>query len=138
MIDVDFLSVEEIMAIHRDQLQRYGGLPGIRDQNLLESAVAMPQLTFDNAFVHRDIAAMAAAYLFHIGKNHPFVDGNKRTATAAALVFLLINGFRLTVSDDNLSSIVLDVILDKISKDELADLIRCNITTELYFLKFPL
>ena len=95
MFTIDFLSTREIMVIHRDQLKRYGGLDGIRDQNLLESAAAMPQLIFDGNYVHQDVSAMAAAYLFHIGKNHPFLDGNKRTATATALVFLLINGFRL-------------------------------------------
>ena len=130
MFTVDFLSTREIMVIHRDQLERYGGLDGIRDQNLLESAAAMPQLTFDGNYVHQDVSAMAAAYLFHIGKNHPFFDGNKRTATASALVFLLLNGFRLTVSDDKLSSIVLDVMEGKIGKDDLSELFRNNITPE--------
>lgn len=130
---MDFLSIDEILVIHHDQLQRYGGLNGIRDQLLLESASAMPKQTFGGTYIHHDVAGMAAAYLFHIGKNHPFIDGNKRTATATALVFLLINGFRLTVPDDNLYSTVMDVILEKISKDELTDFIRCNIVPEHSF-----
>jgi death on curing protein len=95
-----FLTLEEILALHQDQVSRYGGISGVRDLGLLSSALGMPSATFGGEFLHNDIFEMAAAYLFHIAKNHPFLDGNKRTALAAALVFLWLNGFRL-VSDEN-------------------------------------
>jgi death-on-curing protein len=93
--DVDevlFLSVEEVLALHDDQLRLFGGSAGIRDRNALESAIATPAATFDGAFLHDDLFHMAAAYAFHLAENQPFVDGNKRTAINAALVFLDING----------------------------------------------
>lgn len=82
-----FLTLDEALDIHRDQIQRYGGSSGIRDLGLLQSALAQPQAAFAGQFLHADLIEMAAAYLFHITQNHPFVDGNKRTGTAAALVF---------------------------------------------------
>jgi death-on-curing protein len=86
-----FLDVEEVLAIHRYQIERYGGSLGVRDLGLLQSAVAMPQAGAGDEYFHEDIFEMAAAYLFHIVRNHPFIDGNKRTGTAAALVFLDLN-----------------------------------------------
>jgi death on curing protein len=126
MQEYDFLSVEDVLDIHIDQLQRYGGLSGIRDQCLLESAIAMPQATFDGNYVHSDLFEMAAAYLFHLGRNHPFLDGNKRTATVSALVFLRLNDYDLNTDNEILTSTVLDVIAGKISKAELAQFFRNN------------
>ena len=83
-----FLSLDDVLELHEMQLDSYGGATGIRDQGLLESAVMMPQASFGGEFVHKDIFVMAAAYAFHIAENQPFVDGNKRTALASALVFL--------------------------------------------------
>ena len=80
----DFLDIEDVLELHALQLARYGGADGVRDRGLLESAVAQPQATFDGAFVHDGLFAMAAAYLFHIVQNHPFIDGNKRAGAAAA------------------------------------------------------
>ena len=73
-----FLSLEEVLEIHQQQIENYGGGPGVRDISLLESAIAQPQATFSTEFLHDSMPAMAAAYLFHICRNHPFVDGNKR------------------------------------------------------------
>jgi death on curing protein len=87
----DFLALEEVLDLHERQLARYGGAGGVRSRGGLESAAAMPAQTFGGAFVHEDIPAMAAAYAFHIAQNQPFVDGNKRTGLAAALVFLELN-----------------------------------------------
>lgn len=87
-----FLTLAEVMEIHADQILRYGGAKGIRDVNLLSSAVAMPLASYEEKFLHNDIFEMAAAYTFHICQNHPFVDGNKRTALASGLVFLEMNG----------------------------------------------
>ncbi|MFZ4404673.1 MAG: type II toxin-antitoxin system death-on-curing family toxin [Pseudobdellovibrionaceae bacterium] len=83
-----FLSLDDVLALHEMQLESYGGATGIRDRGLLESAVMMPQASFGGEFVHKDVYEMAAAYAFHIAENQPFVDGNKRTALASALVFL--------------------------------------------------
>jgi death-on-curing protein len=87
-----FLDVEDVLLIHQGQLGSYGGAAGVRDEGLLESAVAMPRATAGGEFVHEDVYAMAAAYAFHIAQNQPFVDGNKRTGLLAALVFLDLNG----------------------------------------------
>lgn len=88
-----FLSVEDVLALHDDQLRLFGGSAGVRDRGALESAVATPQATFDDEFLHEDLFHMAAAYAFHIAENQPFVDGNKRTGLNAALVFLDVNGW---------------------------------------------
>ena len=97
MKKIAFLTLAEVAKIHSDQIQHYGGSEGIRDMNLLSSAVAMPYASFSGRFLHSDLYEMAAAYAFHLCQNHPFVDGNKRTALASALVFLELNG--ITVSD---------------------------------------
>ena len=87
-----FLDVDDVIRLHFDQLKAFGGSGGIRDRGLLESAVAQPAATFGGDFLHESLSAMAAAYLLHIVMNHPFVDGNKRTGLAAAVVFLDLNG----------------------------------------------
>jgi len=87
-----YLTIAEVLAIHRQQIDRYGGRNGIRDLGLLESAVFRPQTGYYNS-----VAEEAAALMESLGNNHPFVDGNKRVAFAAAHVFLLVNGFDLKV-----------------------------------------
>lgn len=86
-----FISIEVVRAIHALQIQEFGGSEGIRDEGLLESAVAQPMATFSGEYLHGDVFAMAAAYLFHLVKNHPFIDGYKRTGLAVCLVFLKAN-----------------------------------------------
>jgi len=94
-VAIDFLNVADVLTIHVDQIERYGGDPGIRDLGLLESAVAQGRATFDGKPLHEFPFETAAAYMFHLVKNHPFVDGNKRTGAAAALVFLDFNGVEI-------------------------------------------
>jgi death-on-curing protein len=89
---VRFLSVENVLAIHADTIAEEGGSAGVREIGLLESAVAMPQATFEGAYLHPGLAAMAAAYLFHLCQNHAFVDGNKRAAAFSTVLFLALNG----------------------------------------------
>src|SRR5687768_12741314 len=96
----NFLALDEVLEIHRDQLTRYGGLGGIRDLGLLQSAVAQPQATFAGQFLHADLAEMAAAYLFHIVQNHPFLDGNKRVGAVSAIVFLKMNDHEIEATND--------------------------------------
>ena len=119
-----FLSLPEILAIHQDQITRYGGDPGIRDIELLKSAIGMPAATYGGMFLHTDIHEMAAAYLFHLVKNHPFVDGNKRTGSVASLVFLDMNGYRFGASEDDFAEMVLSVARGDLDKAETAIFIR--------------
>jgi death-on-curing protein len=114
-----FLSLEEVLEIHRQQVERYGGAPGVRDLSLLESAIAQPQATFSTEFLHASIPAMAAAYLFHICRNHPFVDGNKRVAANAAITFLLMNDWEPTFTEDALVDTVLAVASSSMTKEGL-------------------
>ncbi len=86
-----FLTLGEVLEIHRDQIGRYGGAAGIRDLGLLQSALSQPRATFGGEFLHGDLAEMAAAYLFHLVCDHPFVDGNKRVGLVSAIVFLRLN-----------------------------------------------
>jgi len=113
-----FLSVENIASIHTRMIKEFGGMPGIADQGLLESAVAMPFASAEGKFLHDSLPAMAAAYLFHICKNHAFFDGNKRVAVVAADVFLNINGMRLEVSDEKLKQLCLRVAAGEMSKKD--------------------
>jgi death-on-curing protein len=99
-------------------IKEFGGMPGVADQGMLESAVAMPGAGIAGTFLHESLSAMAAAYLFHICKNHPFLDGNKRVAVVAAELFLNINGMRLKVSNEDLKDICLGVAAGEISKSE--------------------
>ena len=119
-----FLGLDEVVEIHRDQIERYGGHSGIRDIELLKSAVAMPAAGLGEDYFHADIHEMAAAYLFHIVRNHPFVDGNKRTGAVAALVFLMMNGVELHASEESLEKMVRSVADGKMDKAGVAEFCR--------------
>ncbi|MDA1044992.1 MAG: type II toxin-antitoxin system death-on-curing family toxin [Verrucomicrobia bacterium] len=114
-----FLSVDNILYMHSDSIRTEGGCDGVRDVALLESAVMMPQQQFGGKYLHHGLAAMAAAYLYHIACNHPFVDGNKRTAAMAAFVFLDANGQELGATEAEFEELVLEVASSAISKDDL-------------------
>lgn len=124
MKDILFLTLAEVIDIHNNQIGLYGGLPGIRDINLLSSAIAMPHASFHGEYLHNDIYEMAAAYTFHIGKNHPFADGNKRTALVSALVFLELNGISISDPQGNLYDAMLDLSTGKLNKSEFASMLR--------------
>jgi len=117
-MDPVFLTLDEVLALHSDQIRRYGGSPGIRDRGLLSSALGTPSATFGGAFLHQSLFEMAGAYLFHIAQNHPFIDGNKRTALAGSLTFLLMNDAEIDSSDDDLTDLVLGVAGGRITKSE--------------------
>ena len=121
-----FLSLEEVLEIHQQQMEYYGGAPGVRDLALLESAIAQPQASFSAEFLHASIPAMAAAYLFHICRNHPFVDGNKRVAANAAITFLLMNGWEPTFSEDALVDAVLAVASSSMTKERLVQFFEAH------------
>jgi len=124
MVKVLFLTLAEVIEIHNDQMQRYGGHAGIRDMNLLSSAVAMPYASFSGKFLHADIFEMAAAYAFHISQNNPFIDGNKRTALASALVFLEMNKISISDPDGKLYEAMIKLASGKLSKNKFADVLR--------------
>ncbi len=124
MKELQFLTLAEILEIHHDQIVRYGGQAGIRDLEMLFSALAVPQATFDGIYLHADLYEMAAAYAFHLCQNHPFVDGNKRTALASALVFLEINGVSVDDPHGTLHHALLSIAASKLGKEELAQLFR--------------
>lgn len=120
MSNIEFLSVDDVLVIHQNQTRLYGGDPSLRDRGLLESAVAQPQAEFGGQLLHSFPFEMAAAYLYHIVKNHPFVDGNKRTGAVAALAFLEVNGFDPNAPRGVLYSITLAAAEGGIGKPEIA------------------
>ena len=123
------LDVEAVLAIHEEVLAAHGGSGGLRDRALLESAVAAPQASFGGEPLIRDPIEMAAAYLFYLCRNHPFADGNERTALAAALVFLEANGLLAhaaapTRRIDDWESMVLNVASSKLDREQTSRRLR--------------
>ena len=119
-----FLSLSEVLEIHRDQIERYGGVMGIRDLGLLQSALAMPAAGFGGRYLHEDLFEMAAAYLFHVTRNHPFVDGNKCTGAVAALVFLVLNDIEVDADEETFEKAVLAVAEGKWKKSTITAFLR--------------
>jgi len=116
---IKFLTLSEVLLILEDQIRNYGGLYGVRDMNLLSSAIYMPESSFDGKYLHETIPAMAAAYAYHLCQNHPFMDGNKRAALASSLVFLDINGYELNCKDEILYNKIMDLAKGELKKAEL-------------------
>ena len=121
---MNFLDKKTIIAFHQDLVEKYGGSPGVRDEGLLESALAQPQASFGGDYVHENIFRMAAAYGFHLCKNHPFFDGNKRTALVAMYTFLYVNGYHLEADKKSLYAVVIDLANGTIDKENLADYLK--------------
>lgn len=120
MKDPSFLTLDEVLALHADQVERYGGAPGVRDLGLLESALAAPRATFGGGLLHPTLPEMAAAYLFHLVRNHPFVDGNERAGLASAIAFLGLNDLWLEADPDALVVLVVGVADGRVGKAEVA------------------
>lgn len=118
--DIVFLDVDDVIELHASQLELFGGGAGLRDQGLLESAVAQPQASFGGQLAHDGLFAMAAAYLFHLVSNHPFVDGNKRIGLLAALVFLDLNGVAIAHPTEALYELTMGVAEGRIDKAAIA------------------
>lgn len=118
--DFIYPTVATVKSLHEQVLRVHGGSPGLRDENLLESAVAAPQATMMGHPMIEDPIEVAACYLFYLCRNHPFVDGNKRVALATCLVFLSKNGLlpKKKIDDDALEAFVLDVAASRIDRDE--------------------
>jgi death-on-curing protein len=122
-----FLARDDVLESHAEQISRYGGTEGIRDVGLLESALAQPQATFGGQYLHADVFDMAAAYLFHLVKNHPFLDGNKRVGLEAALLFLEINGHSIEATDEALVDLTLQTAQSQATKQQIADFFRAHV-----------
>jgi len=118
--DPEFVTVDDVVELHAVQLTRYGGATGLRDRALLESAVAQPMASFGGAWLHPDLSTMAAAYLFHLVQNHPFVDGNKRTGLLTALVFLALNGVVIDQATPALYDLTVAVAEGRLDKPAIA------------------
>jgi len=123
-VEPAFLELAEILLIHQDQLEQYGGSPGVRDIGILQSATAMPRADIADRYLHEDIFEMAAAYLFFIVRDHPFVDGNKRTGAVAAMVFLALNDIGIQVDEDGLEAMVRSVAEGTTTKADVAMFFR--------------
>jgi len=123
----DFLQVADVVLLHFDQIQCYGGEHGVRDMGLLESAVAQAQAQFGGQYLHGDLFDMAAAYLFHIVQNHPFLDGNKRTGAVAALVFLDLNTIEIDAPKGSIYELTTAVATGKVDKSEIANFFRSHV-----------
>lgn len=119
-----FLAVEDVIKIHRHQIARYGGAEGIHNEAALRAAVELPKATLDGELLHGDLCGIAAAYLYYIVQDHPFVDGNKRTGAVAAFMFLKFNGTDMCVAEDEYEALVLSVATGKADRQNIADFLR--------------
>ena len=128
MSTVKFLSKKQVLQLHKILIDIYGGSHGIRDQGLLDSALQMPEAGFGDEYFHKTIFDKASAYLYHIAKNHPFIDGNKRVAFACADTFLMANGYNLMEKKKKkIYEFVLSIASDNsISKEEIAVFLEMN------------
>mgnify|MGYP001482485158 CR=1 FL=1 len=125
---IRFLGLAEVLALHADQIARYGGSAGVRDLGLLESAVATPESSYAGRYLHGSLPEMAAAYLFHLAQNHAFVDGNKRVAAAAMIMFVYLNDRDLECDEDTLVELTLGVAAGETTKAEVAVFLAARIT----------
>lgn len=124
---IRFLAVADVLLIHENTIHHEGGMAGLRDPGLLESAVLMPQQQFGGEYLHPGLAEMAAAYLFHIAQNHAFHDGNKRTAVMAALIFLDANGVTRLPAPDELERMTLAIAAGEATKSQLIEWMRVQL-----------
>lgn len=126
----EFLEIADILEIHQILIEQFGGMPGVRDEGLLESALSQPKASFFGELLHPTIYQQAAAYLYHLAKNHPFVDGNKRTAYGAMEAFIRLNGYNLDLSNEEAYTMVMQVAQGEMTKEELASLLEQHIRLE--------
>jgi death on curing protein len=124
MEEILFLTVQEVMNFHESHIQQFGGSFGIRDPGLLEAAVIAPQATFDGCFLCEDIFHMAAVYAHGIIKNHPFIDGNRRTGMTTSLVFLKYNNINIEFRKDEFWYLAIALATSKITVETMAELLR--------------
>lgn len=122
--DCIHLTVDIVLEIHKEALEAFGGLAGIRDKGLLESAVAAPQATVGGKSPFADLIEIGAAYFYYLGRNHPFVDGNKRTAMAAVIVFLRLNGIEPAKDSADWEQLALDLAASGLDRNQTTARLR--------------
>jgi len=122
--DCFHLTNDIVLEIHAEVITRFGGSEGIRDLALLESAVAAPQASFGGKSPYKDLVEVAAAYLFYLCRNHPFVDGNKRTGMAACLVFLQLNGIDPPPDGPAWEELTMDVAASRLDREQTTARLR--------------
>ena len=121
-----WIDKRETLTIHAQQLAEHGGSSGVRDEGPLESALARPHNLFAYSDEPPSLPSLAAAYAFGIARNHPFVDGNKRTAMVVAMTFLLVNGLKVTATKEDRYFVFYDLAAGKFSEAELAQWLEVN------------
>jgi death-on-curing protein len=121
-----FLTPEQVITLHQLQITQFGGSPGVKEEALLLSALGQPESGTGDQYFHKDVFEMAAAYLFHLVKNHAFNDGNKRIAALTASVFLQVNGYAVTADEDEFEKLVYDAAQTLVTKAEIAEFFRRN------------
>jgi death-on-curing protein len=124
-----FLTLDQVVALHKMQIDHFGGSHGVKDEGLLLSALGQPESGFGDQYFHKDLFEMAAAYLFHLVKNHAFNDGNKRIAALTAAVFLQVNGLEVIADEDEFEKLVLDAAQSLVTKEQIAVFFRNNTST---------
>ncbi len=125
-----FLTFEQVLTLHKIQIETFGGSHGVNDEGLLLSALAQPEACFGEDYLHKDLYEMAAAYLFHLVKNHAFNDGNKRIAALTASVFLQVNGHRVIADENLFEKLVMDAAQSRVAKEQIAEFFRANTSAE--------
>lgn len=119
-----YLTLDEVLELHRLVVARSGGAPGVRDRNALDSAVAQPRMTFGGEDLYPDVAEKAAVLGFSLIKNHPLVDGNERIGHAAMETFLVLNGFELDATTDEQERLILGVAASAVGREEFVAWVR--------------
>jgi death-on-curing protein len=122
--DCFHLGLEIVRAMHAEAIRQFGGLDGVRDENLLAPAVLTPQSTFGGKSPYSDLVEIAAAYLFYLCRNHPFLDGNKRTAMLAAIVFLRLNGIEPARDSERWEQLMMEVAASRLDRDQTTKRLR--------------
>ena len=125
-----YLTIEEVLRLHDRVIERTGGSAGVRDRGALESAVAQPQMTFSGDDLYPTLPEKAAALGFSLAMNHPFVDGNKRTAHAAMEVFLILNGFEIRSAVDDQEAMMLSLATGILKREGLTEWLEQQIRTK--------
>jgi len=120
---IHFLEIDDIIMLHKGLIVKFGGLAGIRDRKLLDSALAYPQF-LSAMTMEQDVHVLASAYCYHLIGNHPFVDGNKRIGVLAMLTFFKINKVDVHVQKDKLYDLAMDIAMSKVSEDEVVKILK--------------
>jgi death-on-curing protein len=123
---IRFLPEQVVLAIHEDQVRRYGGALTLRDAGALDSALHMPMAQFGGQYVHSSFFHIAAAYGFHLSQNHPFIDGNKRVAGMTMLTFLAFNGLEVIADEGNYYETIMALARGELDKERLVEWLRSN------------